>query len=66
MAASPERSNHGTMLSIGYGTGYELKMASQVLNGWHIEAYDTDSQTTTRARQLFESFGISRDIPIGG
>ena len=61
-----ERSNPGTMLSIGYGTGYELKMASQVLSGWHIEAYDTDSQMTVRARQLFEFFGISKDIPLGG
>ena len=60
-------SNHdGTMLSIGFGTGYELKMASQLLPGWHIEGYDSDPEIRLRARQLLDFFDISNDIHLGG
>ena len=61
-----ERNHNGTLLSIGFGTGYELKMASQVLTGWHIEGYDTDPETRAKARQLLDFFGISNDIYLGG
>lgn len=63
--AVDERKYLGTMLSIGFGTGYELKIASAVLTGWHIEAYDTDSQMRIKARQLLDFFGISKDIFLG-
>ena len=61
-----ERNRSGTLLSIGFGTGYELKMACRVLTGWRIEAYDTDSQMADKARQLLDFFGISKDIFLGG
>lgn len=61
-----ERNHVGTLLSIGFGTGYELKMASEVLTGWRIEAYDTDSQMAVKARRLFDFFGITKDIFLGG
>ena len=54
------------MLSIGFGTGYELKMASQALAAWHIEGYDTDPHIRAKARQLLDFFAISRDIYLGG
>jgi SAM-dependent methyltransferase len=62
-----EKSIHrGTLLSIGFGTGYELKIASQVLAEWHVEAYDTASQMMVKAHQLLDFFGISKDIFFGG
>ena len=61
-----ERNHVGTLLPIGFGTGYELKMASEILTGWRIEAYDTDSQMAVKARQLLDFFGIKKDISLGG
>lgn len=61
-----QRNWAGTLLSIGFGTGYELKMACQILTGWHIEAYDTDARMMARARQLLDFFSISKDIFFGG
>ena len=60
-----ERNRSGTLLSIGSGTGYELKMACEVLTDWHIEAFDTDPQMIVRARQLLDFFAISKDIIVG-
>ena len=60
------RHHHGTMLSVGFGTGYELKIASQVLSDWRIEAYDTDPHMTVAAQQLFDFFGVSKDVFLGG
>jgi SAM-dependent methyltransferase len=61
-----ERNRRGTLLSIGFGAGYELKMACQLLTDWQIEAYDTDPQMMVRARQLLDFFGISKNIFLGG
>ena len=61
-----ERNHHGSMLSIGFGAGYELKLASQVLPEWHIEGYDEDSEARLKARQLLDFFAISNDVYLGG
>lgn len=60
-----ERNRNGTLLSIGFGTGYELKMASQALPGWHIEGYDSDPEIRLKARQLLDFFDVSNDIRLG-
>ncbi len=60
-----ERKHNGTMLSVGFGTGYELKMAAEALTDWQIEAYDTDPEVRARARQLLDFFDISKDIHLG-
>jgi SAM-dependent methyltransferase len=66
LKGAEERNRSGTLLSIGFGAGYELKMASQLLTDWRIEAYDTDPQMMVKTRQLLDFFGISKHISLGG
>jgi SAM-dependent methyltransferase len=61
-----ERYRNGAMLSIGFGAGYELAMASEILTGWHIEGYDTDPEIRAKARRLLDFFGVPQDIYLGG
>jgi trans-aconitate methyltransferase len=60
------RSAPGKIVSIGSGTGYELKLASEILIGWEIQSYDTDPMMQMKSRQLLDFFQISRGISIEG
>lgn len=59
------RIDQGKIVSIGSGTGYELKVASEVLTGWNIESYDTDPAMRMRARQLLKFFRSPQGVVIG-
>jgi SAM-dependent methyltransferase len=58
------RNHRGTIVSIGSGTGYELKLAAELLTGWTIQSYDTDPTMRAKAKQLLEFFQISQEIFI--
>jgi SAM-dependent methyltransferase len=44
------------LLSIGYGTGYELKLARQILPDWRIDAFDTSEESFAYATDLLAFF----------
>lgn len=60
------RTSAGSLVSIGSGTGYELKLAAEILTGWQIESYDIDPVMRMKARQLLEFFQVSQAIEIQG
>jgi SAM-dependent methyltransferase len=45
-----------SLLSIGYGTGYELKLAREILPAWTIEAFDASAESYDYARDLLGFF----------
>jgi SAM-dependent methyltransferase len=49
--AAPER-----LLSIGYGTGYELKLTRDILPDWIVEAFDNSETSHAFAAQLLRFF----------
>jgi SAM-dependent methyltransferase len=44
------------LLSIGYGTGYELKLAKEALPDWTIEAFDNSKESFAYASDLLGFF----------
>jgi len=52
----------GRIASIGCGTGYELKLAAEMLPSWRIEGYDTDAEMRARAEQLLGFFLVSTKV----
>jgi SAM-dependent methyltransferase len=52
----------GCIASIGCGTGYELKLAAEVLPTWNVVGFDTEAEMHTRAEQLLRFFHISKPI----
>jgi trans-aconitate methyltransferase len=48
------------LLSIGFGTGYELKLVCDTLPTWQYEAYDTSFESFEYASQLLAFFGYSQ------
>lgn len=52
----------GVAAFIGAGTGYELKLAAQLLPDWTIEAYDTDAEIRTVANDLLTFFAVSKAV----
>lgn len=54
--------DQGLIACIGAGTGYELKLAAELLRHWQIETYDTDSEMRSAATQLLQFFGVSKAI----
>jgi SAM-dependent methyltransferase len=55
----------GHLVAIGVGTGYELVHAARILSRWKIEAYDTDYEMRTHAKQLWEFFQVSQIADVG-
>lgn len=55
----------GTLAGLGTGTGYEIKLASELLPEWIIESYDIEPSAEREARQLLAYFGISNPIKFG-
>jgi SAM-dependent methyltransferase len=47
------------LLSIGYGTGYELKRAREILHGWRIDAFDNSEESFAYATDLLAFFKCS-------
>ena len=47
------------ILSIGYGTGYELKIVFDEISDWEVEAYDTSPESYRYATDLLCYFGYS-------
>jgi SAM-dependent methyltransferase len=45
------------LLSVGYGTGYELKLALEEAPGWRIVAFDNSPDSYKYASQLLRFFG---------
>jgi SAM-dependent methyltransferase len=45
------------LLSIGFGTGYELKVAHNLLRDWRYEAYDSSPESFQYASELLRFFG---------
>ena len=58
------RNDRGTIVSIGSGIGYELKLAADFLPGWTIQSYDTDPTMRMKAKQLLEFFHLSQEIAV--
>ena len=46
------------LLSIGFGTGYELKLAYSILPEWRCSAYDTSAESHEYASDLLALFGL--------
>jgi hypothetical protein len=44
------------LLSIGFGTGYELKLASDILPSWRYHAYDISAESSAYASELLRFF----------
>jgi SAM-dependent methyltransferase len=44
------------LLSVGYGTGYELRVAREILPDWEIEAFDTSDASFAYATDLLGFF----------
>jgi 2-polyprenyl-3-methyl-5-hydroxy-6-metoxy-1,4-benzoquinol methylase len=55
----------GRIVSIGAGTGYELKLMAKKLKGWTIEGYDTDAGARATASNLNEFFHTSSALSFG-
>ena len=55
-SAGPSR-----LLSVGYGTGYELKLARQHLQDWEIQAFECSPEVAAYAHDLLTFFGQSTD-----
>src|SRR5262249_40411875 len=51
---APER-----LLSIGYGTGYELKITRDILPQWTVEAFDNSETSYAFATDLLQFFQCS-------
>lgn len=49
--AAPQR-----LLSIGYGTGYELKIVRDILPAWEVEAFDNSETSYAFASELLRFF----------
>jgi len=49
------------LLSVGYGTGYELKLAFEEAPGWRIVAFDTSPDSYEYAAELLRFFGYPID-----
>jgi SAM-dependent methyltransferase len=45
------------LLSVGYGTGYELKLARDLLPDWRIEGFDSSPESFGYATDLLAFFG---------
>ena len=55
----------GALAALGIGTGYELKLAAEILPRWELEGYDIDSTAESEARGILRHFGIAREIRFG-
>lgn len=53
---APER-----LLSVGFGTGYELRWARELCPGWELEAFDASPESDAYARALLAHFGLPAD-----
>lgn len=51
-AAAPQR-----LLSVGFGTGYELKLAQERCPAWELEAFDRSPEAAGYAADLLRHFG---------
>ena len=49
------------LLSIGFGTGYELRWAREHCRDWTFEAFDASEPSLTYATSLLEHFGCATD-----
>jgi len=54
------------MLSVGFGTGYEIKLARETLPDWDIAAFDKSPQAHAYARDLLDYFGMAQDDLVHG
>ena len=45
------------LLAVGVGTGYELKLARDALDGWEVDAFDTSAEAISFAADLLRFFG---------
>jgi len=52
----------GRIVSIGTGTGYELRRMGALPAGWTIESYDIDETVQAEAKHFLDYFGVSRPI----
>lgn len=48
-----------TILSVGVGTGYEMKVMRDYLPQWSIEAYDVSAESISYARDLLKFYNCS-------
>lgn len=59
------RAPEGRIASVGMGTGYELYVAANTLQGWALEGYDSDPVCRAGARRLLDHYGVQGDITLG-
>ena len=55
----------GRIVSIGTGTGYELRLMASLPPGWTIESYDIEESVQQDARHFLTHFGVTRPIQWG-
>ncbi len=53
----PSSASSREVLSIGYGAGYELKLALQEMPGWRLHAFDNSPESYRYASDLLGFFG---------
>jgi len=59
------RRSTGRIASIGCGTGYELKLAADLLPGWDIEGYDIDATMRAEAQKCLQFFRVPPRVRFG-
>ena len=50
-----------TILSVGVGTGYEVKVMQENLKDWQIDAYDISTEAIQYASELLDFFSMSSE-----
>ena len=59
--ARPGPPNAQRLLSIGFGTGYELKLAREMCPAWEQAAYDSSPDSVAYAAHLLSHFGFDAE-----
>jgi hypothetical protein len=58
--------SQGKLAGLGIGTGYEIKLAAEILPpAWEIEGYDIDPTAEGEARHMLGHFGVLRPVRFG-
>jgi SAM-dependent methyltransferase len=55
----------GRIVSIGTGTGYELRLIAALPERWTVESYDIEETVKDDARDFLRRFGVARPIAWG-
>jgi 2-polyprenyl-3-methyl-5-hydroxy-6-metoxy-1,4-benzoquinol methylase len=55
---------NGTLAGVGIGTGYELKIACDMLSSWNVIGYEKEKESVEFAKKLFKHYGYDEIIDV--